>query len=72
MEFDEVQTQADFVEFVSTLRTQLATGDEIWENSDLPGFLEAMQAWVSDSGFAVISNPWRHVADVMAAARVYE
>ncbi len=53
---------------------------EAWENADLGPFLEAMSAWIEDMdgyyrnrGEAVPNRPdWSTLAEILAAARVYE
>jgi hypothetical protein len=45
---DQVEGKADFLEFISGLRAELASGGEDWENIDLPAYLEAMARWVTD------------------------
>jgi hypothetical protein len=43
-----------------------------WENTTLPDFLEAMEAWARDWNGPAEANPWRHAADVITAATIYE
>ncbi|WP_156467028.1 hypothetical protein [Phenylobacterium sp. CCH9-H3] len=68
---DDVNDRDSFVAYLGELRRQLADGAE-WENADLPAFLEAMQAWATDWPHPAHTNPWRHAADVIAAATLYE
>lgn len=75
-----VRTRADFVVFLEALRLDHATNGAAWANPDLPSFLEAAGAWSRDSdGFYKNAgldpstlSPWRLLADVLMAARVYE
>ena len=75
-----VRTRADFVAFVEALRLDHAANGATWANPDLPAFLEAVGAWSQDSnGYyqnAGIDpsnlSPWRLLADILMAARVYE
>jgi len=71
MDHNDVQDRDSFVAYLGELRRQMAEGAE-WENVDLPAFLEAMQAWASDWPHPAHTNPWRHAADVITAATVYE
>jgi hypothetical protein len=77
---NSVQSREDLVAFIAALRTDLETGDEIWENSDLPRFLEALEAWAMDlpgyfenRGEPVPEEPsWSLVAMLLVAAKHYE
>lgn len=76
----EVRTRKDLAEFVRRLADHLKQHPEEWENIELGNFLEAMSAWVDDMdgcyknrGEAVPIRPeWRTLAEILAAARVYE
>lgn len=74
MEHDEVHDKASFARYVAQLTADL--DDPIlsrkWVNTDLRSFLEEMEAWASDSSEPANPNPWRHAADVIRAARIYE
>ena len=74
MEHDEVHDRASFVKYVAALRAQLAdpVASTEFENVDLLSFLEAMQAWATDWRKSADGNPWRHAADVLTAALIYE
>lgn len=74
MEHDQVNDQASFARYVERLRADLDAPDARarWENIDLPSFLEAMSAWAASWPNAPDPNPWRHAADVVTAAIVYE
>lgn len=74
MQHDDVHDRATLVTYLAELRAALAepTKAQRWENVDLPSFLEAMQAWISDSEQPANPNPWRYVADVITAATIYE
>lgn len=75
-----VRSRADLVAFVSALVTDLETNGSTWSNTDLASFLSAMSGWSEDmEGFyANIGEdpaslpPWRVLADILMAARVYE
>lgn len=77
---ESVQTREDFVAFLEALRGELAADPGAWNNRDLPSYLEAMSAWTQDmDGYYAstgkeLSNlsPWRVLADIMMAARIYE
>jgi hypothetical protein len=74
MEHDQVCDQASFAQYVSKLKAQLenSTSSEEWENIDLLNFLEAMEAWATAWTEPANTNPWRHAADVLTAAMIYE
>jgi hypothetical protein len=74
MEHDEVHDQASFADYVRQLRGELDDPQAVakWENTSLPAFLEAMEAWARDWSDEPQANPWRHAADVLTAATIYE
>jgi hypothetical protein len=74
MTSDEVHDSATFAQFVSNLRLTLDNPDLAgdWENPELSRFLEAMSAWTIAWPNPADSNPWRHAADLLAAAAIYE
>ncbi len=84
---DQVRTKADFDRFMTLLRqdwdekhslvrrsdgadTQIKVSG--WENSCLPDFLEALQAWVNDSRTLPDDFPFKELAKIMSGAVVYE
>jgi hypothetical protein len=74
MEHDDVHDQATFAAYARQLRAEL--NDSLraakWENATLGHFLGAMEAWCRDLKQPAHSNPWRHAADILAAATIYE
>ncbi|MDQ3143302.1 MAG: hypothetical protein M3Q57_00280 [Pseudomonadota bacterium] len=74
MEHDAVHDKASFAQYVAQLIVEL--DDPVlsrkWLNADLRSFFEEMEAWASDSIEPANPNPWRHAADVIGAARIYE
>ena len=74
MDHDQVHDQASFVKYVGQLREELDDADKRleWENLDLPNFLEAIAAWATDWKEPANTNPWRHAADILTAATIYE
>ena len=77
---DSVGSRDDFVAFVDALRHDLAAHPEEWQNRTLDDFLEALSAWVQDmDGYyqnkrlpMPTSPNWKHVAEMMLAAKYYE
>jgi hypothetical protein len=75
-----VRTREDLVAFLEAFNSDFVVKGGSWENSDLPSFLEAMAAWSQDmEGFyenrgELIASvaPWRVLADLLMAGRVYE
>lgn len=75
-----VRTREDLVAFVEALAADYGNNQATWTNTDLASFLAAMSAWSEDmegfyenSGEDLASlSPWRVLADVLMAARVYE
>jgi hypothetical protein len=74
MDHDQVYDQESFVKYVRQLRGELDDPDKRleWENLDLPNFLEAVAAWAADWREPAHANPWRHAADILTAATIYE
>ena len=75
MEHDEVHDRDSFLRYVAQLRAELddPVRAKDWENQDLSSFFEAMEAWVTDcKDRTPNANPWRHAADLLTAAIVYE
>jgi hypothetical protein len=74
MEHDDVHDRESFALFATQLRAEIENpySRVNWENIDLASFLEAMAAWARDVQESADTNPWRHAADVLAAAAVYE
>jgi hypothetical protein len=85
---ERVDSKESFLEFVAALRTDWAASRAAeqtspsspygpaargWENVELGGFLEAMQAWTEDMDERVPAAPsWRTFADMLYAAKIYE
>jgi len=77
---DSVGSRDDFVEFIGALRHDLATHPEEWQSLTLDSFFEALSAWMQDmdgyyqnNRLAVPTSPnWKHVAEMMLAAKYYE
>jgi len=75
-----IRSRADFVEFVRELSANFIEHPEIWANDRLDVFLSAMAAWVEDSDgyFAStrqsvpVSLDWKHIAEMLLAASIYE
>jgi len=74
MTSDDVHDAASFAQFVSDLQRSLNDPEQTgaWENPDLPRFLDAMSAWAAAWPKPAHRNPWRHAADVLSAAKIYE
>ena len=75
-----IKGREEFVSFVRALQCSATEEPERWENTDLPGYLAALAAWVEDmdgyyahSGRTVPEQPtWRILGEILLAARVYE
>lgn len=74
MEHDQVHDAVSFANYVQQLRLELNDPQRAatWENVTLAEYLGAMEAWARDWKEPAESNPWRHVADALTAAAVYE
>jgi hypothetical protein len=75
-----VQTREDLAVFVGELKADFDDNRDVWTNADLASFLEAMAAWIQDMDSYYQNTgqrltdlpPWKIVADVLMAARMYE
>jgi hypothetical protein len=83
MELDStsgIHSKQQLATFVDTVLRDFVANGASWENQDLARFLDAFQAWLQDSDGYYANhqipmseqNPWRVVADALAAARIYE
>ena len=74
MEHDQVHDQGSFADYVRQLRAELNDPESAarWENITLADFLGAMEAWARDWKEPAQKNPWRHAADALTAAAMYE
>jgi hypothetical protein len=74
MDHNQVQDAASFADYLSQLRAESndCSARERWENTTLPAFLEAMEAWARAWPHPADGNPWRHAANLLTAASIYE
>lgn len=85
---EKVNSKETFLEFVRALAADweeerrlekeippkpYSAGANGWENGSIGAFLDAMQAWASDSGERVSSQPdWKTFARILYAGKFYE
>jgi hypothetical protein len=85
---EKVNSKATFSEFVRALAADWAEEERLekkspsspygrgalgWENGSIYAFLDAMQAWASDSGDKIPANPdWKTFAKILYAGKFYE
>jgi hypothetical protein len=85
---DKVNSKETFLEFVRALAADRAEEEKLekkspsspygpgalgWENGSIEAFLDAMQAWASDSGDKVPEQPsWNTFARILLAGKFYE
>jgi hypothetical protein len=77
---EKIQTREDLVVFIHHLVRDLRTRPERWENASLDAYLAAIAAWVQDMeddyrnrGETAPQHPtWKHVGEILLAARIYE
>lgn len=75
-----VRTREDLVAFIEALDADYAGNGSTWTNTDLASFLGGMSGWSQDmKGFyenrgedLASLSPWRVLADILVAARIYE
>lgn len=65
--------RADAVKAIGELLDDLRKNPNAWENPTLDRYLEAMQAWLEDSGRQQDEPPsWDLIVRMLKAARIYE
>ncbi|WRZ88655.1 hypothetical protein OHB54_06005 [Streptomyces sp. NBC_01007] len=77
---EHVDSREDLAAFVRSLQHSHAEDGSSWENLDLPGFLEALAAWIDDAdgwysntGHELpASGDWKLFARALRAATTYE
>jgi len=77
---ESIQTKEDLAKFIGSLRIDLNTQQDSWENPTLDGFLEAMEAWIlamdswaKNRDMPRVENPsWKTIANILYAAKIYE
>ena len=77
-----VQTREDFITWVYALVNDLNEHPERWENNSIALYLAAAARWIADShGYYLNTGQagptsthltWKHLADILMAARYYE
>ncbi|WP_396593990.1 hypothetical protein [Brevundimonas sp. R86498] len=74
-----IETREDFVGFAQLLTQNYRKRRDEWENDKLDRYLEAVVRFSSDfdgyvrnTGSNAEENPWRLLASVLLAAKVYE
>ena len=79
-EISHIQNHKDLSEFIGKLRRDYLENPDSWENQDLPSYLEALAAWLSDSGgyYRNTDQPmptaetWKTIATILYASKIYE
>jgi hypothetical protein len=77
---NSINSREDFVSFVYLLSQDFRENPKSWENDDIGTYLEALAAWVEDMDGYYLNNDcpipekpdWKHVADMLMAAKIYE
>lgn len=73
-----VSSWGDVRALIAALAIDAKDNPERWENPTLPTFPEATAAWNMDGYYALLGldvsqlPPWRIVADMLMAGRIYE
>lgn len=61
---------SDFIRVLEGMAEEAKAGADGWAHGDLTGFLDAMAAYIVDTGWQ--PDSWQSLCDLFAAARVYE
>jgi len=85
---EKVNSKKSFLEFVSALSADWFNEEKLekqkpsspydagvlgWQNGSIGSFLDAMQAWASDSGDKISDKPdWNLFARILLAGKFYE
>ena len=69
---EKIESKKDFLIFLSALRADFTANQGQWENGTLDRYLEAMEAWIADSGQAIDPVSWKAFANALYAAKIYE
>ena len=74
MDHDDVHDRLSFAQYAVQLAEELNDPKRRaeWENVELSSFLEALAAWARNWDTPAHDNPWRHAAEALTAATVYE
>ncbi len=76
-----VKSQQQLSSFIEELAKNYNDAPNLWENKDIPTFLNAMAAWVEDMDAFYKNNDlpydesnisWKNIADMLFAATIYE
>jgi hypothetical protein len=79
-QIEKIKTKEDLSSFIISLKDDLKSNPDQWENITLDSFLSAMGDWVSsmdnyykNSGQQPTETPsWRTIADILYASKIYE
>lgn len=67
-----ITDREDFLSFLAQLRADFASSSDGWENPTLEQFLEAVEAWLTDSSPDWERTAWQALATALRAGRDYE
>jgi hypothetical protein len=74
---EKVKTKEDFISFLQQMQMDYKTSRDSWENPELERYLEAMEAFLTDSTERSLNKidftpSWSLFARIMIAASIYE
>jgi hypothetical protein len=74
---ENVKDKKDFIVFLNQLQKDLLNNQQLWENPELTRYLNAMEAFLTDSTEKSLNKidftpSWSLFARIMVAASVYE
>lgn len=80
LEKRNIETRDDFLAYLHHLTVLIRDKKQVFENTDLLSFLDALGAWIHDMDGAYLNRgevvpvqlSWQVMADMVAAALIYE
>ncbi|MEH6939965.1 hypothetical protein V7056_19275 [Bacillus sp. JJ664] len=69
---EKVKTKKDLIMLIESLRTDLKTNEEEWENITHEHYLESIEAWITDIEKLSEEPSWKAFANVLLSGNFYE
>ncbi|EEL50767.1 MULTISPECIES: DUF7660 family protein [Bacillus cereus group] len=69
---DDVRTKEDLIAFIKSLKVDLDKNKDEWENLSLEMYLDAIEAWMTDTNTLSDKPNWNSFAQILLSGRFYE